>query len=47
MSVRGEGGYKGLGFCALGLSYGIGEGGVSTHSAVSEEIIKLLVAKIN
>ena len=36
-----------VGSCAYDLGCGIGGGGVSTHSGLSQEIIKLLLAKIN
>ena len=45
--VSGWGWITGLGSCAFDLGCGIGGGGVSTHSGLSQEIIKLLVAKIN
>ena len=47
MSVRGWGRIQWVGSCASDLDCGIGGGDVSAHSGVSQEIIKLLVAKNN
>ena len=47
ISVGGLGLIPELGSCAFDLGFGIGGGGVSTYSGLSQEIIKLLVAKIN
>ena len=47
IAVKGWGRIQWVGSCASDLDCGVGGGDVSPHSGVSQEIIKLLVAKNN